>query len=189
MLTEEQRLVISQDENYQLTTKARSITDNFFGKNNDLVIEVVDDYDPNNPEMATNTKKFYYYIHRGIEVAGQTNPEKDNSHPSGHSWKDDSCKNIVNGKYRHVLANECKHGTIVVFVKDPDGKEIYRATLQPYHSESGNTRYNLDAEYGIIHPDYTKHVKELINRLTVFNKDETYTINSHVYNNSKKVTL
>lgn len=103
---------------------------------------------------------------RGTEVAGQTNWAYDEKHPNGHSWKDLSCKNIRSGVQRHKLPDEIHNGTVVHFVHDHNGQEIYRATLQPHHNDEGQVAYDIDAEYGIKHPSFTKSARDVADALT-----------------------
>lgn len=140
------------------------------------------DKDPSR-KLATSTHKTSTV--RGVEVAGQTNPMPNAEHPKGHSWKDHSCKNVEDGINRHYLKDEIKHGTVVHFVHDHTGQEIYRATLHPHHNESGRVAYAVDAEYGIKHPSFTKSAHDTAEKLTgqlkgspVFEKDR------EVYNDS-----
>ncbi|NDG33379.1 hypothetical protein EB118_25395, partial [bacterium] len=71
----------------------------------------------------------YCTVVRGTEVAGQTNSAPNAEHPKGHSWGDESCKNVDDGSNAQYLKHEIKHGTVVVRVHDHSNKEIYRATL------------------------------------------------------------
>jgi hypothetical protein len=114
--------------------------------------------------------------HRGTEVAGQTN--------TGHSWADQSCKNIEDGCNRSFLSNEIKHGTVAHFVHDDKGKEIYRSTLQPHHNFRGDTSYHLDSEYGVMHPAFTKSSNDVASKLSGEYKDGLFKIHPKVYNNS-----
>ena len=125
-------------------------------------------------------------IVRGLEVAGQTNSEPSECNPNGHSWKNESCKNIVDGSNRGYLVHEIKHGTVVVFGHDHKGKEIYRATLHPHYNKEGKTAYAIDSEYGITHPAFTAHAHDVARRLSdEHSGSPIYSINPHVYNNSR----
>jgi hypothetical protein len=230
-LTDEQR---SKYKNTKMTDKARSDTDHFFGKDNDIIHGEInddeghlhnkseihkaierhldkeistDDYrkgltndkygrptkigrlikDPHlKDQFASDTTRegskkgstFKTSTVRGTEVAGQTNSAPDEKHPSGHSWGEQSCKNVDTGSNRHYLNDEIKHGTVVHRVHDQDGKEIYRATLQPHHNEEGHVAYNVESEYGIKHPAFTKSSHEVAKKLSgkdtsgVFSKHE-----------------
>ena len=125
----------------------------------------------------------YCTIVRGTEVAGQTNSAPNAEHPQGHSWGDESCKNVDNGSNKKYLKPEIKHGTVVARVHDSSGKEIYRATLQPYHNDQGHTAYKLNGEYGIKHSNFTKHAHDVANRLSGEHKGGSiaYKINPNVY--------
>lgn len=103
---------------------------------------------------------------RGVEVAGQTNPTPDENHPKGHSWANISCKNITTGINRHYLEPEIKHGTVVHFVHDHNGQEIYRATLHPHHNNNGSVAYAVEAEYGIKHPSFTEDAHRVAKHLS-----------------------
>ena len=102
---------------------------------------------------------------RGTEVAGQTNPEPNEQHPKGHSWPT-SCKNLKDGINKHYVYDEIKHGTVVHFVHDHNGQEIYRATLQPHHSSTGDVAYSVDSEYGIKHPSFTADAHRVARELS-----------------------
>lgn len=129
----------------------------------------------------------YMTIVRGTEVAGQTNSEPDPQHPRGHSWGESSCKNIESGCNRHYLSNEIKHGTVVVRAHDHTGQEVYRATLQPHHSDYGDTAYVLDSEYGLKHPLFTAHARDVAKRLSGEYKPGIYMKHEEVYNDSGHV--
>lgn len=125
---------------------------------------------------------------RGIEVAGQTNPEPNHLHPSGHSWVK-SCKNIKTGLFKDKLHSEIKHGTVVHFVHDHDGKEIYRVTLQPHHNEAGDTIYAVDSEYGVKHPAFTKSAHNTADKLSGEYKSDVFSKNSEVYDGNGKTYI
>ena len=103
---------------------------------------------------------------RGTEVAGQTNSAPDANHPKGHSWGKQSCKNVDDGSNKHYLEPEIKHGTVVTRVHDHNDQEIYRATLQPHHNKEGHVAYALNSEYGVKHPSFTAHAKNVASRLS-----------------------
>jgi hypothetical protein len=120
---------------------------------------------------------------RGVEVAGQTNPEPNAEHPTGHSWPG-SCKNITKGINRHYLEHEIQHGTVVHFVHDHNGQEIYRATLHPHHNEKGEVAYSVDAEYGVKHPKFTESAENVAKQLSGDYKPGVYVKHPKVYNDS-----
>lgn len=126
----------------------------------------------------------YMTVHRGIEVAGQTNDRPTQLHPSGHSWGDQSCKNVDDGSNRHYLEKEIKHGTVVVFGHDHNGKEIYRATLHPYHNEHDQAAYAVESEYGLKHPDFTAHAHDVATRLSGEYKPGIFKKQPDVYDDS-----
>jgi HEAT repeat protein len=119
---------------------------------------------------------------RGTEVAGQTNSKKDPQHPKGHSWGELSCKNVDNGENKHYLKHEIKHGTVLHRVHDHTGQEIYRATLHPHHNEHGHVVYDVNSEYGIKHPAFTKSSHEVASKLSGEHKPGVFTIHPKVYN-------
>ena len=122
---------------------------------------------------------------RGTEVAGQTNKVPTDLHPEGHSWHGASCKNIVDGFNNHYLQHEVKHGTVAVFGHDENGKEIYRAALQPYRNKEKQYVYGIDAEYGLKHPAFTAHAQDVANRLSGEpSGSNIYKIHPKVYNDS-----
>ena len=126
---------------------------------------------------------------RGTEVAGQTNLAKNPEHPKGQSWGDISCKNIDDGINRHYLKHEIKHGTVVHFVKDHNGQEIYRATLQPHHNEHGDVAYAVDAEYGIKHPKFTADAHRVAGELSGEYKPGTFRKHHEVYNDNGRTEI
>lgn len=128
----------------------------------------------------------YVTVVRGTEVAGQTNSAPDATHPKGHSWKDQSCKNVVDGSNKHYLEHEITHGTVVVRVHDNNHQEIYRATLQPHHNDEGHSMYSVDSEYGVKHPSFTAHAHDVADRLSGEHKGGSplYMKHSAVYNDS-----
>lgn len=123
---------------------------------------------------------------RGTEVAGQTNPKPNAQHPKGHAWEDISCKNIESGINKHYLHSEIKHGTVVHFVHDHNGQEIYRATLQPHHNSKDEVAYSVDAEYGIKHPDFTKDAHRVAEQLSGEYKPGVFSKHAEVYDDSHK---
>lgn len=123
---------------------------------------------------------------RGVEVAGQTNPTPNAEHPNGHSWKGISCKNVTDGINRHFLEREIQHGTVVHYVHDKDGQEIYRATLQPHHNDRGDVAYSLDAEYGVKHPKFTQDAHRVAKELSGEYKPGVFRKHPGVYDDSGK---
>lgn len=127
----------------------------------------------------------YMTIHRGTEVAGQTNSRSGPLHPSGHSWGEQSCKNVDSGSNRRYLEPEIKHGSVVVFGHDHTSKEIYRATLHPYHADSaGPPAYAVESEYGLKHPDFTSHAHDVATRLSGEFKPGIFKKQPDVYDDS-----
>jgi hypothetical protein len=149
-------------------------------KDNDLRNQF--DQDPSRKIAKTSTLKTTTV--RGTEVAGQTNPEPNAEHPNGHSWHDISCKNVENGINKHYLDKEIQHGTVVHFVHDHNGQEIYRATLHPHHNDEGHTIYSVDAEYGIKHPNFTQDAHRVASQLSGEYKRGTFVKNRNVYNDN-----
>lgn len=156
---------------------------------------------------------FKVSIHRGVQVAGQTNSSPDEKHPEGHSWGNESCKNADDGVMSGALKHEIKHGTVAMFVHDHSGKEVYRATLQP-HVHEDDTKLNrndehvvkkgaklprvyaLNSEYGVKNPAFTNHARDVAARLSanapVINKQGNiinYHIHNKVYNDSVNDTI
>ena len=140
---------------------------------------------------SKSVKKPYMSVVRGVHVMGQTNPEPDDIHPTGHAWSQQSCKNIKDGSNNRYLKHEVKHGTVVVFGHDHDGKEIYRATLQPHANDQKHVAYGVDSEYGIKHPSFTKHAKDVASRLSGEHKGGSLLYKKHpqVYNDSGLKTM
>lgn len=126
---------------------------------------------------------------RGTEVAGQTNPKPNAEHPKGHAWEDISCKNIKDGINKHYLHGEIRHGTVVHFVHDHNGQEIYRATLQPHHNSKGDVAYSVDAEYGIKHPDFTKDAHRVSEDLSGPYNPGMFSKHSEVYDDNRKMVM
>jgi hypothetical protein len=127
--------------------------------------------DPTREGSRSGQSQYTTRTVRGVEVAGQTNSVPDAQHPKGHSWGNISCKNNETGINKHYLEDEIKHGTVTHFVKDHNGQEIYRATLQPHHNDEGHVAYAIDSEYGIKHPSFTEDAKRVAAKLS--NADHT----------------
>jgi hypothetical protein len=121
---------------------------------------------------------------RGVEVAGQTNSTPNPEHPNGHAWGEMSCKNVDTGVNKHYLGHEIQHGTVVHFVHDHNGQEIYRATLHPHHNNEGHVAYAVDAEYGIKHPKFTADAHRVAEDLSGEYKPGSFIKHSNVYNDS-----
>jgi hypothetical protein len=237
-LTDTQRAEYSK---VQMTPKARSNTDHFFGEGNDYVREKLKE--PNKEKKSETHKKIeqhlgspidadsykkgltkdkynrdvkigrsikdenlrkeferdtsragaksshghYVTVVRGTEVAGQTNSAPNEQHPCGHAWGSESCKNIVSGSNKKFLKSEIKHGSVVVRVHDNTDKEIYRATLQPYHNDKGHVAYSVNGEYGVKNSNFTDHAKDTAKRLSAEHTGGSisYGIHPDVYNDSK----
>ena len=129
----------------------------------------------------------YCTVVRGTEVAGQTNSAPNEQHPHGHSWGDESCKNIDSGSNKKYLSHEVKHGTVLVRVHDHSDKEIYRATLHPHLNDLGHTAYDVNSEYGIKHSSFSNHAKDVAKRLSGTHKGGSahYKIHPKVYNDTE----
>jgi predicted secreted Zn-dependent protease len=137
-----------------------------------------------NTRTAAKKKDAYSVsIVRGTEVAGQTNSVPNKEHPNGHSWGEESCKNVEDGVNKRYLEHEIRHGSTVVRVHDDSGKEVYRATLHPYHNDEGNTMYSVNSEYGLKHPKFTQHAHDVATRLSGEHKGGSliYKIHPDVY--------
>jgi len=105
------------------------------------------------------------------DVAGQTS--------RGQSWEEQSCKNYETGCNRHYLPNEVKHGTVVGYLRDHEGKEIARATLQPHHNDAGNVAYAVDSHYGINHDGFEKHMEHVAKQLSGEHKGGSLAYHKH----------
>jgi hypothetical protein len=153
-------------------------------KDQDLQKQFVND----NTRTAAKKKDSYNIsIVRGIEVAGQTNSAPNKEHPNGHSWGEQSCKNVDTGGNRRYLEHEIRHGSVVVRAHDDSGKEVYRATLHPYHNDQGNTMYAVNSEYGLNHPSFTNHANDVAARLSGEHRggNPLYKIQPDVYNDRR----
>lgn len=233
-LTDEQR---ERYKHVEMTDKARTDTDHFFGKDNDIVhgslhsmtdkseihkkVEnhlnkelshdeyrsglTTDNYgrsarigrmikdkslqdefarDPVREGSRSAQTQYTTSTARGIHVAGQTNPVPNEQHPKGHSWAEISCKNVETGMHKRRLVSEIQHGSVVHFVHDKNGQEIYRASVQPHHNEWGHTVYAVDAEYGIKHPEFTKDAHRVAKELSGSYKPGIFKKSRDVYNNN-----
>jgi HEAT repeat protein len=111
-------------------------------------------------------------------VAGQT------SH--NQSWENQSCKNFNTGSNRKYLKGEVKHGTVVSYLHDENGKEIARATHQPHINDQGHVAYAVDAHYGIKHAGFKKHCEEVSKQLSGEHKGGSLMYKKHpgVYDDS-----
>ena len=131
-------------------------------------------------------QQHYVTTVRGIEVAGQANSAPNAEHPKGHSWGNQSCKNVDDGSNRRYLHDEIKHGTVLTRVHDHAGQEIYRATLHPHHNEEGHVAYALNSEYGVKHPSFTAHAHDVASRLSGKPKGSAiHNIHPSVYDDSE----
>lgn len=132
-------------------------------------------------------------IVRGVEVVGQSNPEPDDFHPKGHSWADESCKNLESGQRSDIPEVEANRGTVVMFVKNHEGTEVSRYTLQPYHIvdakdedptevEPKKTVYAINGSYGLQHPAFKAHAEKIARQLSGKYKRGIYRLDPDVYN-------
>lgn len=113
------------------------------------------------------------------DVAGQTS--------RGQSWENQSCKNYETGCNRHYLPHEVKHGTVVVYLHDHEGRHVLaRSTLQPHHNDEGNVAYAVDSHYGIDHAGFRAHVEEVAKQLSGEHKGGSIVYKKHpkVYDDS-----
>ena len=143
--------------------------------------EVKRGFENDNTRQAKTAKGLTVRTTRSAEgVAGQT------SH--NQSWEQQSCKNFNTGVNKHYLKHEVKHGTVVQYLHDENGKEIARATLHPHTNDAGHTIYRHDSYYGINHAGFKKHVEETAKRLSGPHKGGSivYHIHPDVYNDSGK---
>ncbi len=115
-------------------------------------------------------------------VAGQTSGKQ--------SWEEESCKNIKSGCNKHYLPAEVEHGTVVSYLHDKGGKELARATFQPFTNDAGHTMYQKNSYYGVRHSGFMKHNDETETALSGEHKGGSpiYRIKSGVYNNAKPST-
>jgi hypothetical protein len=142
-----------------------------------------DEFANDSTRAGSKTSGYYASIVRGYHVAGQTNSVPDEHHPKGHSWGEQSCKNVETGSNREYLKAEIKRGTVVVRIHHPEThEEIYRATLHPHYDEHGNRVYAVNSEYGIKHPSFTAHAHDVARRLSGEYKPGGFDINTEVYN-------
>lgn len=148
--------------------------------------DLLQDYNRDSTRRGAKAiKQPYMTVHRGTEVAGQTNSEPDTLHPNGHSWKDQSCKNIESGSNRRFLKTEVEHGTVVVFGHDHEGKEVYRAALQPHYGLLDRKPvYSVDSEYGLKTPAFMHHTRHIAARLSGDYRPGMFHKHSLVYNDS-----
>lgn len=148
--------------------------------------ELLQDYNRDSTRRGAKAiKQPYMTIHRGVEVAGQTNPEPDPLHPAGHSWKNQSCKNIETGSNKRFLKTEVQHGTVIVFGHDHEGKEVYRAALQPHYGLLDRKPvYSVDSEYGTKTPAFMEHTRRVATKLSGDYRPGMFHKHSLVYNDS-----
>ena len=111
-------------------------------------------------------------------VAGQTSKNQ--------SWAKQSCKNVSTGSRKRFLDNEIKHGTVVTYLHDHNGKEIARSTLQPHLNSSGETAYAVDSHYGINHAGFKAHAEQLAKELSKPSKNKSDK-DSYIYHKHDKV--
>ena len=111
-------------------------------------------------------------------IAGQTS--------SNQSWEQQSCKNVKTGLHKECLPQEIKHGTVVTYLQDHEGRELARATLQPHINDQGHTAYAVDSHYGIDHAGFKAHAEQLAKDLSGPHKGGSIVYKKHpdVYNDN-----
>jgi len=116
-------------------------------------------------------------------VAGQTS--------SNQSWQQQSCKNVETGLHKKYLPQEIKHGTVVTYLQDHEGRELARATLQPHINDQGHTAYAVDSHYGIDHAGFKAHAEQLAKDLSGPHKGGSIVYKKHpdVYNDNGYTTM
>lgn len=152
-----------------------------------LIPDELKDHFANDPLRKDKdyTKGTTYSVHRGIQVFGQTNETPNKLHPEGHPWK--SCKEVDTGLMRHYLPDEVKHGSLVMFHHDKDGKEIGRATLHPYKNMYGDTAYHVDSHYGSKSDEFKEATKEVSKRASTPIENDPDDLESHVFKIDKSL--
>jgi hypothetical protein len=116
-------------------------------------------------------------------VAGQTS--------SNQSWEQGSCKNVETGEKKEYLPKEIKHGTVVTYLQDHEGRELARATLQPHINDQGHTAYAVDSHYGIDHAGFKAHAEQLAKDLSGPHKGGSIVYKKHpnVYDDSRDTEM
>jgi hypothetical protein len=165
-LTEDQKKSFAD---VSMTDKARADTDHFFGKGNDIIHGEISTHFTG---RGLRKNSFKTSTARGTKIIDKTNNTED-LHHSGLNK-------------RQYLKNEIRHGTVVYRVHDHAGHEIYHATLQPYHNYQGHVAYNVDSEYGVNHPIFTKKAFEVAKKLSGEYKPGVFKKHPDVYSENEK---
>ena len=118
-----------------------------------------------------------------IGVAGQTSGSQSWAFGSTSAY---SCKDVDEGINKHYLEKEIQHGTVVGYLKDQRGREISRITLQPHINNKGHRAYAIDAQYGVNHPQFVKHMENVASQLSGEHKGGSMVYYKHedVYNDN-----
>jgi desulfoferrodoxin (superoxide reductase-like protein) len=123
-----------------------------------------------------------------IGVAGQTSGNQSWASGSTSAY---SCKDVDEGINKHYLEKEIQHGTVVGYLKDQRGRELSRITLQPHINNKGHRAYAIDAQYGVNHPQFVKHMENVASQLSGEHKGGSMVYYKHedVYNDNRKEEL
>ena len=118
-----------------------------------------------------------------IGVAGQTSGSQSWASGASSSY---SCKDVDQGCNNHYLKKEIQHGTVVGYLKDHRGKELSRITLQPHENDVGHRVYAIDSQYGVNHPQFVAHMKNVASQLSGEHKGGSMLYDKHpdVYNDN-----
>jgi hypothetical protein len=158
------------------------------------IVHLIKDEKLKNEFLLDNTRKnskkdslFKTTTVRGIKIIDKTNNVEDLHHSKEYSQHQLNSMSFNNGlDARQYLENEIRHGTVVHRVHDHAGQEIYHATLQPYHNDQGHVAYDVDSEYGINHPVFTKTAVEVAKRLSGEYKPGLFKKHPDVYSENEK---
>lgn len=105
-----------------------------------------------------------------------------------------SCKRYGGGGAgTRYLPNEVKHGTVVSYLRNAQGKDIARTTYHPYTNSNGDSIYRINAHYGATNLDYLAHTKDIEDRLSrplPIGHDINFSLNKYnFYNDGQPQTV
>jgi t-SNARE complex subunit (syntaxin) len=138
--------------------------------------DLINQFSNDNTRQLKSETNMKVRITRSPEgVAGQTSGTQ--------SWVGQSCKNFDDGVHRSLLPYEVRHGTVVAYLHNKDGKELARATLQPYRNKTGDRIYLHNSYYGPSVKEFEDHVNDIASRLSTQKVSaDLYHIHPDVYN-------
>lgn len=158
------------------------------GKIKDLPSHILKAFSEDTTRSLKTQKSSEFTVHTTRSKEGVASQTTNNCTWTG------SCKRYgAGGAGARYLPNEVKHGTVVSYLRNAQGKDIARTTYHPYTNSNGDSIYKINAHYGSTTPDYLAHTKDIEDRLSrplPVGHDINFSLNKYnFYNDGKPQTV